>query len=67
MFKVVKKRDFVRAQTSFDDHFVITRRGVPQGLYLSVERMKIMHQQEISDFLHEVLTYLGVFDEKEGD
>ena len=67
MFKVVKKRDFVRAQTSFDDHFVITRRGVPQGLYLSVERMKIMKDEEISDFLREVLTYLGILDDKEGE
>lgn len=64
MFKVVHTRDFVRMKTSLEDHFVITRKGVPRGIYLGVEKMKNMNQEEISDFLFEVLSYLGIFDDE---
>lgn len=61
MFKVVKKRDFARSKCDFNDTFVITRRGVPQGMWLSIAKLKAMQQEEISDYLFEVLNYLGVF------
>lgn len=64
-FKTVKKRDFVQCHVNFNDTFVITRRGVPQGMWLSIEKLKAMDQQEISDYLFQVLSYLGVFDDEE--
>jgi hypothetical protein len=60
MFKVVKKRDFVRARTDFEKNFVITNNGVPEGLYLTVSGLKSMSEEELSDFLFEVLNYLGI-------
>ena len=65
MFKVVTKRDFARSKVDFNDAFVITRNGIPQGMWLSIAKLKIMTQEEISDYLFEVLKYLGVFNDEE--
>lgn len=60
MFKVVKKRDFVRARTDFNKNFVITNQGVPEGLYLTVAGLKSMSGEDLGKFLSEVFDYLGI-------
>lgn len=60
MFKVVKKRDFVRARTDFEKNFVITNNGVPEGLYISISGLKSLSEDDLQNFLAETLSYLGV-------
>lgn len=60
VFKVVKKRDFVRARTDFDKNFVITNNGVPEGLYISIQGLKLATEDELQNFLAETLSYLGL-------
>lgn len=60
MFKVVKKRDFVRARTDFNKNFVVTNNGVPEGVWLTVSGLKSLSEEDLQDFLFEVLNYLGV-------
>lgn len=62
MFKVVKKRDFVRARTDFAKNFVITNNGIPEGIYISIKGLKSLSAGDLQDFLVEVLNYLGVID-----
>ena len=49
--KVVEEKDFIRSRASFGDHFIITGHGAPQGIYLSVDKIRMMSEEEISELL----------------
>lgn len=60
MFKVVIKHDFVRARANFNDNFVVTRKGIPEGLWITISGLKDKSGDELMKFLTEVLDYIGI-------
>lgn len=59
-FPIVRKRDFVRAKCDFKTNFVVTREGVPEGIWVSISGLQNMGEEELEKFLMEVFNYIGI-------
>jgi hypothetical protein len=57
---ITNKREMLRNQSHWDDHFLCTNRRVPYGIWLNVERLFSTSPQERQAMIEGIFDQLGL-------